>query len=164
MTARQPHPREIAQLHALRELRVRRARSEAAAAEAAARAAAHAVQERQVLIRTGEQAIDNLAEAITTRLAADLPRWNDIASAERARLAEGVERDVDALIGEENQLEQAEAAAADTKVALARAMAREDVMRDLAGQARRTHRTALEQRADAELEDQGRGIRGGAAR
>ncbi|HMN84064.1 MAG TPA: hypothetical protein PKA20_29630 [Burkholderiaceae bacterium] len=164
MTMHQPHPREIAQLHALRELRVRRARSEAAAAEAAIQAAARAVQERQGLIRAGEQAIDDLAEAVTTRLAADLPRWNDVASAERARLAECVERDVDALIGEENRLEAAEADAAETRAALARAIAREDVMRDLARQARRAHRAAFEQRAEVELEDQGRGVRGGAIR
>ena len=76
--------------------------------------------------------------------------------AERLRLAEQLERDEDALIGESQALEEAREAAAQARIALARAMAREDVVSDLVRQARRARDYVCEQRMELELEDQGR--------
>ena len=151
-----PDPQDAAQLLRLRVLRVTRARERCAKAAEAIAAAQVMVDRREQAIRTDRCAIAALAQAVVTSLVPHLPRWSGMVQAERLRLAEQLERDEDALIGESQALEEAREAAAQARIALARAMAREDVVSDLVRQARRARDYVCEQRMELELEDQGR--------
>ncbi len=157
MSRNSTSPQDAVQLHKLRILRVTQARERCADAGKQVTAAEIAVDQRQRLIQASRRAIGSLAQAVVTSLAPHLPRWNGIVHAERARLAERLERDEDALIGESRRLEASRQAAEQARGELARAMAREDVVRDLAQQARHARQLEVERRAEAEQEDQGRG-------
>jgi hypothetical protein len=150
-------PHDALQLHKLRILRVTRAREHCANAGKEVAAAEIAVEHRERLIRASRCAIGSLAQAVVTSLAPHLPRWNGTVHAARARLSDQLERDEDALIGESRRLEASRQAAEQARVELARAIAREDVVRDLAQQARHARDLDAEQRAETEQEDQGRG-------
>ena len=151
-----PDPQDAAQLLRLRILRVTRARERCVKAAEAIAAAQVMVDRREQAIRADRCAIAALAQAVVTSLVPHLPRWSGMVQAERLRLAEQLERDEDALIGESQALEEAREAAAQARIALARAMAREDVVSDLVRQARRARDYVCEQRMELELEDQGR--------
>jgi chromosome segregation ATPase len=150
-----PTPREAQQLWRLRKLRVQRARDACAAAQAAIAPARSAVQDRQRKIAQLRRDIDALGQAVVNRLAPQLPRWSGMVIAQRDKLADRLERDEYALIGEEHRLEEAQDAAQQANAELTRALAREDAVHGLVDQARRALRLARERRAEVELEDQG---------
>lgn len=151
---RLPTPREAQQLWRLRQLRVQRARDACAAAQAAVAQAQHAVHERQRRIAQWRRQIDTLALAVVNELAPRLPRWSGIVVAQRDKLADRLEREEYALIGDEHRLEQAQEAAQQARAELTRALAREDAVQGLVQQARRALGQARERRAEVELEDQ----------
>ena len=114
------------------------------------------VQERQRAIERSQRRMTELADAIVTTLAPDLPRLSGLIAAHRERLADQLERDEYALIDDEHELEAAQERAQQAGAELTRALAREDAVRGLAKQARRAVQHAREQRAELEIEDQGR--------
>ena len=149
-----PSPQQARELQALRTLRVRRARQRLAGAMQEVTAAQLAVDRRRAAIRGSESAIGSLADAVVGSLAPHLPRWNGMVQAERARLLDRLEREEDAMIGESRKLDQARDAAAQARIGLTRAMAREDVVRDLARQAAAARAGAAERRLESEQSDQ----------
>lgn len=163
MTPQLPHPREAKQLHRLRTLRVERAREQCGRAQAEVERAAQAVRERQGRIERGQREIEALGRAIVHQLAPRLPRWAGVAQAQKEQLAERLEREEYALVNDEHELEQAQERLQQARAELTRALAREDAVRGLAHETRRAHLQAREQRAERELEDQGRGPHGSAA-
>jgi len=151
-----PTPREAGQLLRLRCLRVQRAREACAKAKVEVEKTQVVVQERQRAIERSQREMAALADAIVTTLAPALPRWSGMVSATRERLADRLERDEYALIDDEHQLEAAQERAQQADADLTRALAREDAVRGLAKQARSAVLHAREQRAEIEIEDQGR--------
>jgi len=151
-----PTPLEARQLCRLRALRVERAEAQRNEAQAAADRALAAVQTRQEAIMGSRSALAALSRTLAGELALDRPRWQGFAAAERARLADRIERDEYALVGEERTLEEANARLYEAGVELARARAREDVVRDLAADARRRRSRERDVRAEVELEDRPR--------
>jgi hypothetical protein len=149
-----PELRDAQQLHRLRSLRVQRAREQVAAALPAVDAAAAAIQARQRTIERGRHQIDALAHALVHGLAPRLPRWSATASAHLERLADRLERDEYALIGEQRRLEEAQEAVQRARAELTRALAREDAVGGLVDETRRARASRREQRVESELEDQ----------
>ncbi|HEX6707429.1 MAG TPA: hypothetical protein VF169_21910 [Albitalea sp.] len=143
------------QLCRLRSLRVQRARERCAQAQAEVDQAMHAVRERQHRIAHCRREIEALAHAVVHALAPRLPRWSGVAAAQRERLADRLERDEYALIGDEQALEEAQERLQQARAELTRALAREDALQDLAGETRRAEALAREQRSEREIEDQG---------
>lgn len=154
-----PKVHEARQLHRLRSLRVRRAREVCAQAAAAVRQAELAVQERQRAIAQCEQALGELAQAVVTTLAPRVARWSDLIAAQRAMLADRLERDHDALISDEHALEEAQEKAQQASAELTRALAREDAAQGLTQSARRARAHAIDRRAELEVEEQVRRVR-----
>jgi len=154
MTRMLPSPRQARELQSLRTLRVRRARQRLAGAMQEATVARLAVDRRNTAIQVSERAIGLLADAVVGSLAQHLPRWNGMVHAERARLLDRLERDEDAMIGESRKLDEAREAVEQARLGLARAMAREDVVRDLAQQAAAARAGADERRIEIEQADQ----------
>jgi hypothetical protein len=154
-----PKVHEARQLHRLRSLRVRRAREACAQAAAVVRQAELAVQERQRAIAQCEQSLDELAQAVVTTLAPRVPRWCDLIAAQRAMLADRLERDHDALISDEHALDQAQEKAQQASAELTRALAREDAAQGLTQSARRARAHAIDRRAELEVEEQVRRVR-----
>jgi hypothetical protein len=159
-----PNSKEAQELLSLRALRVRRARQRLADAVQDVAVAELAVKRRQAAISASQSAIGVLGRAVVTSLAPHLPRWNGMVQAERARLLDRLERDDDALIGEARRLEERQEAAALARIGLARAMAREDVVRDLAQQAAAARAVAVERGIETEQADQAPAASPGAAR
>ena len=156
MTQKLPTPHEAGQMLRLRSLRVQRAREACAKAKLEVEKAQKTVQERQRAIERSQRRMTELADAIVTTLAPDLPRLSGLIAANRERLADQLERDEYALIDDEHELEAAQERAQQAGAELTRALAREDAVRGLAKQARRAVQHAREQRAELEIEDQGR--------
>jgi len=156
MTKTLPKPREAQQLCKLRALRVQRAREGVAKARTEVERAINVVRQREQQIERLRRSIDELQHAVVTSLAPSLPRWSGVATAQRERLADRLERDEHALIQDERALERAEDQLQQARADLTRALAREDVVRDLAQQARRAQLHQREQRAERDLEDQAR--------
>jgi hypothetical protein len=151
-----PKPGEARQLCRLRGLRVQRARERVAQAQAEVQRAAEAVRTRQRQIERVRRSIEELQQAIVTTLAPTMPRWSEVTGIHRERLADRLERDEYALIGDERKLEGAQEELQQQRAELTRALAREDVVRDLADKARRAQTRERERRAEREIEDQGR--------
>ncbi len=151
-----PELHDALQLHRLRSLRVQRARERIAEAERAVQEAAAAVQERQRLIERGRRRLDDLAHAVAYGLGAQMPRWSQTAVAHRDRLADRLERDEDALIGDQRELEEAQEGVQRARAELTRALAREDAVAGLVGETRRARSVLRDQRVERELEDQPR--------
>ncbi len=149
-----PEPHEAQQLCRLRGLHVKRTRERCAQAQAEVDRALHAVRDRLRKIEGSRREIDVLSHAVVNALAPRLPRWSSVASAQRDRLADRLERDEDALITDEQHLEQAQERAQQARAELTRALAREDAVRSLAQASRRAHTQELDRRAERELEDQ----------
>lgn len=145
---------DVQQLLRLRTLRVQRARERCVEAQAAVESAAQAVRERQREIERSQRAIQTLAHKVVHVLAPNLPRWVDLATAERDRLADRLERDEYALIDDEHALEQAQEQLQQARAEVTRALAREDAVRGLADDAQRAAVLARETRVERELEDQ----------
>jgi hypothetical protein len=160
---RLPRPAEAQQLCRLRALRVQRARERVAQAQAEMERAAEAVRIRQQQIERVRRAIEDLQNAIVTSLAPSLPRWSGVTGAQQERLTDRLERDEYALVQDEHTLESAQETLQQARAELTRALAREDVVRDLAHQARRAHAAERERRAERDLEDQGQPARAHAA-
>jgi len=155
MTARHlPTPREAKQLCRLRALRVERARERCGEAQAGVERAAEAVRERQRRIERVQRDLSALNEAVVHALAPSLPRWGTLAGAQRAHLAERLERDEYELIADEHRLEEAREALQQARSELTRALARQDAVQGVADQARRARVVALDRRAEVEVEDQ----------
>ena len=145
---------ETRQLLRLRALRVQRARERCAQAQAEVDAAAQVVHERRQAIAGLRHEIGTLAHAVVNQLAPRLPRWRDIAVAQRERLADRLERAEYALIDDEHALEQAGERASSLRAELSRALAREDAVRGMVHDACRAHALAVEQRLERESDDQ----------
>ena len=154
MTPLLPSPQQARELQSLRTLRVRRARRQVADAMQEAAAAQQAVDQRRTAIRGSELALAALADAVAGPLAPSLPRWNGMVQAQRARLLDRLERDEDAMIGELRKLDEAREAVAQARLGLARAIAREDVVRDLAQQSAAVRAVTAERRVETEQSDQ----------
>jgi hypothetical protein len=154
VTARLPAPSEAQQLVRLRTLRVQRARDACAAAAAGIVAAQRAVAERQRQIERVRSEQDALGKAVAQGFDGGLARWSRLLVAQRDKLADRLERDEYALVGDERKLEEAQEAAAEARAGLTRALAREDAVRGLLGEARRAVARVREQRAEVEQEDQ----------
>ncbi len=144
------------QLLRLRGLRVQRAREQVAAAQAGVERAREAIRERELCIERDRRAVDDLADQVTRTLAPCMPRWAEVAAAERERRAEQLERDEYALISDEHDLEQAQEALQQARAALTRALAREEAVRGMADGLAHADLLARDQRAELELEDQSR--------
>ena len=158
--SRLPQPHEANQLCRLRSLRVQRAREQVGKAQAEVDSAARAVRERQHKIERLERDIEALSHAVVHELAPRLPRWADVARAQREHLADRLERDQFALIDDEQHLEEAQERLQEARADLTRALARDDAVQGLARQSRRAHVAAREQRVERELEDLGARRRG----
>jgi hypothetical protein len=158
MTKLLPKPREAQQLCKLRALRVQRAREGVAQAQSEVERAADVVRQRQQQIERVRRSIEELQHAVVTTLAPMLPRWSGVTTAQRERLTDRLERDEYALIGDERELEGAQEKLQQARAELTRALAREDVVRDLAKQARRAQTQDRDRRAERDIEDQGRPI------
>jgi len=144
---------DVRQLLRLRTLRVQRARERCAEAHTGVERAAQTVRERQRVIEQRQRAIETLAHDVVHKLAPRLPRWVDVAAAERERLADQLERSEYALIDDEHALEQAQEQLQQARAELTRALAREDAVRGLADDALRAAVRASEQLVERELED-----------
>ncbi|HSW05249.1 hypothetical protein [Aquabacterium sp.] len=153
---RLPNPHEAAQLVRLRGLRVRRARERCSAAQAEIDAAAEAVRARQRKIVQLRRDMEALSHAVVHALATQLPRWSGTVVAQRDKLADRLERDEYALIGDERQQEEAQEKLQQARAELTRAMAQEDAVRGLAEQSQRAVVALRERRVETELEDQWR--------
>ncbi len=159
-----PHPRDAQQLARLRTLRVQRARDRYSEAQAEADRAMQVVQERHREIGRCRQEIESLAHEMVHGLAPAMPRWAELVDAQREKLSEALERAEYALIRDERELENAQERLQQARAELTRALAREDAVRGLADEARGAHQKMREQRAESELEDQGRVSRSGSPR
>jgi hypothetical protein len=157
MTGDLPSPQEADQLLRLRSLRATRSRERFASAMKDQAGAEEAVRRRQQSIRESRGAVDSFAHAVVGSLAPHLPRWNGVMGAVRARLGEQLEREEDAMLGDARRLNETREAADRARSELSRAIAREDVVRDLARQARRARAVAADGRVELEIEDQVRG-------
>jgi DNA repair exonuclease SbcCD ATPase subunit len=155
MQAVLPQPHEAQQLCRLRGLRVQRAQEACTKAQAEVDAAARKVRDSEQAIERTRTEIDTLSHAIVNALAPHLPRWATMATAQRDRLADKLERAEYALIDDEQALEEARERLAQARTALTRAQASEDAVKGLAKEAKQALALAREQRADIELEDQG---------
>ncbi len=155
MNAVLPRPHEAQQLCRLRGLRVQRAREACTKAQADVDAAGHKVRESERAIERIRDQIDTLSQAMVNGFAPHLPRWATMATAQRDRLADQLERAEYALIDDEQALEHAREGLAQARTALTRAQASEDAVKGLAKEAKQALAHAREQRADSELEDQG---------
>jgi hypothetical protein len=151
-----PTPREAAQLQRLRGLRVQRARDASLRAKSELERADRVVRERQRAIVRCRHDKDALVDAVVTSLAPHLPRWSTMIVAQRELLEERLEREEYALIGDEQALESAQEHAQAARADLTRALAREDAVRGLAIQCKRAFDHTREQKAELEVEDQGR--------
>ena len=156
MSAPLPSPREARQLVRLRTLRVQRAREACAASAACIMAAQQAVADRQRQIARVRAEQDALARSIAQGFDGGLARWSRLLVAQRDKLADRLERDEYALVGDERKLEEAQEAAAEARAELTRALAREDAVRGLLGETRKAVARVREQRAELEQEDQRR--------
>jgi DNA repair exonuclease SbcCD ATPase subunit len=146
--------RDAKQLLRLRTLRVQRARDACAQAQAKVEHAEQAVQNQQREVQHAQRAIKTLAHKVVHSLAPHLPRWADVAAAQRERLHEALERAEYTLVEDEHQLEQAQEALQQARAELTRALAREDAVRGLAHDAVRAVARVQEQRVELEMEDQ----------
>ena len=155
MTGQLPTPEDAAQLHKLRALRVTRSRERFTSAKNELSGAAAVARQRQQSIEDSRCAIESLARSVVTNLVPHLPRWHGMIFAQGARLAERLEREEDAMIVEARRLDEAGQAAEQARTELSRAIAREDVVRELAQQARHAQVHAAEQQSEIESEDQG---------
>ena len=157
--ARMPRPHEAQQLARLRALRVQRARERIAPAQAAVDQALQAVRERQQKIALLRKQLTESREAVVTSLAPTLPRWSAVTGAHLDRLAEQLERNEYFLTEDDRALEAAQERLQQAKAELTRALAREDAVQGLARQVKRARLLEREQRAERELDDQGRPAR-----
>ena len=156
MTKQLPKLSEARQLCKLRALRVQRAREGVAAAQAEVDAAQNQIITRQQRIEQVRRSVEDLQHAVVTSLAPSLPRWAGVTRAQQERLSEQLEREEYGLIQDERELEGAQEKLQQARAELTRALAREDVVRDLANQAKRAVLQNRERRAERDLEDQGR--------
>jgi hypothetical protein len=145
---------ETRQLLRLRSLRVQRAREACAQAQAAVEAAERQVQQRQLEIEAAQRDIDALQHALVHDLAPCLPRWTEVATAQRKRLVDRLERAEYGLIDDERALEQARERLQQARADVTRALAREDAVRGLADEARREVLLSREQKLEREGDDQ----------
>lgn len=151
-TAFLPEP-DARQWLRLRQLRVQRARQALAQAVATERAAQQAIDARQALIDAGRERLAGLARHWGGAGSVDLPRWGDQLAAHRAALAERLERDEYALMDEQQELGDAQAAVLQRRAELARAQAREDAVDATLKTQRRDEALAREQQAELDTED-----------
>ena len=156
MTKVLPKRHEAQQLCKLRALRVQRAREGVVQAQAEVDRAAEVVRERQRKIEHLRDSLDKLHKSVVTSLVPVLPRWGAMASAQREKLADRLARDEYALIEDERNLEAAQEKLQAARAEVTRALAREDAVRGLANETKRAHALRREQRAELEVEDQGR--------
>ena len=156
MTKVLPKRHEAQQLCKLRGLRVQRAREGVVRAQVEVDQAAEVVKQRQREIERLRRSLDELQRAVVTSLAPVLPRWSSYTAAQREKLADRLERDEYALIGDERNLEAANDKLQAARAEVTRALAREDAVRGLANETKRAHAMQREQRAEREIEDQGR--------
>lgn len=152
-----PEPHEAQQLHRLRSLRVQRAREHCACRQTETAQAVHALRERVRQIESRRQAIRQLAHDVVHALAPRLPRWSTLAAAQRERLEDQLERQQYALHDDEQRLEEAQERLQQARAELTRALAREDAVRGLVEQVKRSHALERERLVERELDDQGRG-------
>lgn len=151
-----PTRAEARQLLRLRSLRVQRERDAVAAAQAEVQRCHEAIRVRQRAIEVLRVALAQLSHDMVHSQAKGLPRWAELMTAQRERLADDLEREEYGLIDDEHDLEQAEERLQQARAALTRALAREDAVRGLVDQTRAAHLAWREQRAEVELEDQAR--------
>lgn len=156
MNAVLPEPHEAQQLCRLRGLRVQRAREGCAQRQAEMATAAQAVRERERLIERSRRAMAQLAHDVVHALAPRLPRWSGMASAQRDRLHDQLERDEYALGGDEQRLEEAQERLQQARAELTRALAREDAVRGLVQQVQRSRAATRERLLEREQDDQQR--------
>jgi len=154
--ARMPRPHEAQQLARLRALRVQRARERIAPAQAAAEQAAQAVRERHQKIASLRHRLAESRQAVVTSLAPTLPRWSAVTRAHLEMLVDELERHDYELMQDERTLEAAQEQLQQARAELTRALAREDAVQGLARQVKRARQLEREQRAERELDDQGR--------
>jgi flagellar biosynthesis chaperone FliJ len=145
---------ETRQLLRLRTLRVQRARDVCSQAQAHAETAVRQVEQRQREVESAQRAMEALQHSLVHGLAPRLPRWIDVAAAQRERLADRLERAEYHLVEDEHALEQARERVQQARAQLTRALAREDAVRGLAGEAQRAVLLAREQKLERESDDQ----------
>lgn len=156
-----PRIHEAKQLCRLRALRVQRARERCGEAHAVVESAAQAVRERERQIERLQRELADFQEARTHGLAPHLPRWGSMVDAHRDRLVDRLERDESGLIADERKLEQAQEQLQEARAELTRALARQDAVEGVAGEARQHRARMRERRSDVELEDLKSGPAGG---
>ncbi|WP_157265964.1 hypothetical protein [Azohydromonas aeria] len=148
--------REARELLRLRALRVERLRARCAEAQAAVEEALRVVREREAEVHGLRAGLDALARGVVGALAPSLPRWIEVAAAERERLADLLERAEYGLIDDEHALEAAQEQQQQVRAELTRALAGQDAVRSLMEVAQRERAQAAERRLELEVEDQGR--------
>jgi hypothetical protein len=136
----------LADTRQLLRLRARRGEGARAAGPAAVchrqQQVARVRAEQDALVRTMAQGFDG-----------GLARWSRQLIAQRDKLADRLERDEYALLGDERAVQEAENAAAQSRVELSRALAREDSVRGLLGRTQQAWARQRDQQAEAEQED-----------
>jgi len=157
--ARMPRPHEAQQLARLRALRVQRARERIAPAQAAVDQAVRALRERQQKIAALRTRLTESRAAVVTSLAPTLPRWSALAGAHLEQLVDQLDRNEYFLREDDHALEAAQEQLQQARSELTRALAREDAVQGLVRQVKRTRLLEREQRAERELDDQGRPAR-----
>ena len=158
--ARGLEPADAKQLLSLRQLQLRRARSDVVEAQSQVEQAIRAVEHRQRRVAQVRQSRFDLLTDIGGRLAARLPRNAPWAAAHRDWLDEQLEREEYALIDEEQVLEQAQDRLVERRRELARCEHRESLALGLLAMQRRQRASDDERRLDAAREDLARGSRG----
>lgn len=148
--------REAQELLRLRALRVERLRARCAEAQAAVEEAVRVLRQRQESIEARRREMQQLKHGLVGALAPSLPRWAEVAAAERERLADRLERLEVALIDDEEHLEERQEQLQKRRAELTRALAGQDAVRSLMDTARRELARTLERRQEVEVEDQGR--------
>lgn len=156
MNALLPTVDQADQLARLRAIQVRRAREACEAARIALEAASRAVDFREGCLRALRGQLDALALATVTRHAVALGRWSGLAAAQRAGLLDRIERESFVLADETNALARARDDLLAARVALGRALSREDAVAGLAAQARGERDRARERLAERETDDASR--------
>jgi hypothetical protein len=136
----------------IRTLRVERATRLAADARAAVDAAGAVVAQRLEKVEAIRGSLDALREAISSTLAADLPRWASLIFTRQQRLADQLERAQDKLLTARGKLEDARKALQRARAELASAQRREQAAADLACCARRKLAIERERRLEREAE------------
>jgi len=153
MTSAQLSPKDAKQLASLRALHMRRASALVKQAQDQCSLTDAAVRSRRKRIEAVNQEMDHLSHEAAHRFGHAMPRWIALATAERRRLIDRLEREEFALADEMVEHEEACDELNRARAALARAAARQEMTDDLARQAVQHHLATQEANTATETDE-----------